>query len=65
MSTEPSADFISTAPASRPAAEEPAPPKTPQLTVYTVMLGLALLFVCLACLFLFFEMQTYDLKIKP
>jgi hypothetical protein len=55
---------VSTAPAGA-GPLEPPPPKTPQFNVYTVMLGLAFLFICLACLFLFFEMQTYDLKMKP
>lgn len=64
MSTPPPVDVVSTAPASAGPAETPAP-KVPQLNIYTVMLGLAFLFICLACLFLFFEMQDYDLKIKP
>jgi hypothetical protein len=64
MSTDPTVDFAAPTPASASAAE-PAAPKAPQLNIYTVMLGLALLFVCLACIFLFLEMRTYELKIKP
>ncbi|HUE73158.1 MAG TPA: hypothetical protein VMP01_19895 [Pirellulaceae bacterium] len=64
MSTPPQVDLVSTPPASASPVEPPAP-KVPQLNIYTVMLGLAFFFICLACLFLFFEMQDYDFKTKP
>ncbi len=63
MSTQPSADLVSQAPPARPAVE-PAAAKTPQLNVYTVMLILSFLAICLACLFLYFEFAQYG-KIRP
>jgi hypothetical protein len=65
MSTEPSADFVTAGPAASPAPADTAPPKVPQFNVYTVMLGLTLLFVILACVFLAFELNNYEFKLKP
>lgn len=39
--------------------------KKPGINVYTVMLGISLLAICLACLFLFLEWNTYNREIIP
>ena len=45
----------------------PAAPqvKKPGVSVYTVMLGISLLAICLACLFLFLEWNSYNREIIP
>lgn len=55
-----------------PVASSPAPvppaartPKKPRVDVYTVMLGIALFAICLACLFLFMEWNRYNREIIP
>lgn len=40
-------------------------PKKPGTNVYTVMLGLSLFAICLACLFLFLEWNSYNREIIP
>ena len=40
-------------------------PKKPGVNVYTVMLGISLLAICLACLFLFLEWNSYNREIIP
>ncbi len=40
-------------------------PKKPGVNVYTVMLGISLLAICLACLFLFLEWNRYNLEYIP
>ena len=39
--------------------------KKPGVNVYTVMLGLSLFAICLACLFLFLEWNSYNREIIP
>ena len=39
--------------------------KKPGTNVYTVMLGLSLFAICLACLFLFLEWNSYNREIIP
>ncbi len=39
--------------------------KKPGINVYTVMLGISLVAICLACLFLFLEWNTYNREIIP
>jgi hypothetical protein len=46
------------------APAEPRKPKKP-ISVYTVMLGIALFAICLACLFLFLEWNSYNREIIP
>ena len=55
---------MSTAPTT-PAAPEAPKPKKPPINVYTVMLGISLLAICLACLFLFLEWNSYNREIIP
>ncbi len=52
-----------TAPAA-PALAEPRKPKKP-ISIYTVMLGIALFAICLASLFLFLEWNSYNREIIP
>ena len=52
---------MSTAPTT---PEAPKPPK-PGINVYTVMLGISLFAICLACLFLFLEWNSYNREIIP
>lgn len=40
-------------------------PKKPGINVYTVMLGISLFAICLACLFLFLEWNGYHREIIP
>ena len=46
-------------------APETPKPKKPGINVYTVMLGISLFAICLACLFLFLEWNTYNREIIP
>ena len=39
--------------------------KKPGTNVYTVMLGLSLFAICLACLFLYLEWNSYNREIIP
>lgn len=55
---------MSTAPTT-PAAPEAPKPKKPGINVYTVMLGISLFAICLACLFLFLEWNSYNREIIP
>jgi len=55
---------MSTAP-NTPAAPEAPKPKKPPINVYTVMLGISLAAICLACLFLFLEWNSYNREIIP
>ena len=48
-----------------PAPAEAPKPKKPGINVYTVMLGIALFAICLACLFLVLELYRYNLEIHP
>ena len=64
MSAPPPVDVASPAPAGQASADT-SPGKTPQFNVYMVMLGLSLLFIILACLFLASELNTYEFKLKP
>ena len=52
---------MSTAPTT---PEAPKPPKL-GINVYTVMLGISLFAICLACLFLFLEWNSYNREIIP
>lgn len=40
-------------------------PKKPGVNVYTMMLGLSLLAITLACVFLFLEWNSYNREIIP
>ena len=57
-----STDALST-PTSPAAAEAPKPKKP--ISIYTVMLGIALFAICLAVLFLFLEWNSYNREIIP
>ena len=57
-----STDVTSPATTTAPAAPKV---KKPGVNVYTVMLGLSLLAICLACLFLFLEWNSYNREIHP
>ncbi|MGI8982442.1 MAG: hypothetical protein ACR2FY_24685 [Pirellulaceae bacterium] len=48
-----------------PTTPEAPKPKKPGTNVYTVMLGLSLLAICLACVFLFLEWNSYNREIIP
>ena len=48
-----------------PTTPEAPKPKKPPISVYTVMLGISLLAICLACLFLFLEWNSYNREIIP
>ncbi|MCE9526218.1 MAG: hypothetical protein K8R36_09215 [Planctomycetales bacterium] len=52
---------MSTDPTSAPAPKV----KNPGTNVYTVMLGISLFAICLACLFLFLEWNNYHREIIP
>ncbi len=52
---------MSTAPTSAAAPK----PKKAGTNVYTVMLGLSLFAICMACLFLFLEWNSYNREILP
>ena len=55
----------SVTPPTTPAPAEAPKPKKPGVNVYTVMLGISLLAICLACLFLFLEWNSYNREIIP
>jgi hypothetical protein len=55
---------MSTAPTT-PAAQEAPKPMKPGVNVYTVMLGISLFAIFLACVFLFLEWNSYNREIIP
>lgn len=48
-----------------PTTPEAPKPKKPGINVYTVMLGISLFAICLACLFLFLEWNSYNRETIP
>ena len=56
---------MSTDTTSNPAAPAAPKPKKPGVNVYTVMLGLSLLAITLACVFLFLEWNSYNREYIP
>ena len=50
---------------STPATPAAPKPKKPGVNVYTVMLGLSLLAITLACVFLFLEWNSYNREYIP
>ena len=48
-----------------PLTPAPVLPKKPGVSVYTVMLGISLFAIFLACVFLFLEWNSYNREIIP
>ena len=48
-----------------PVTPAPLVPKKPGVNVYTVMLGISLFAIFLACVFLFLEWNSYNREIIP